>query len=112
VYTRIRRRVAEQEKRIRREFRGSGRTFLGAHRILGQSPFHMPSSKETRRGLSPRIATRDKWKRIESIARDKEFHEAYQDARRQWTNGNRNVIFPAGTYRMRVVHAVLCAPET
>jgi putative transposase len=85
-----------------------GRTFLGATRIRGQSPFARPAKGEPRRTLKPRVAARDKWKRIEALERLAKFVEAYREAWRAWTSGLRDVLFPAGTYALRVAHAVCC----
>ncbi len=59
--------------------------------------------------LNPRIACRDKWKRIETLGRLGEFLRAYRAAFREWVRGRRNVIFPAGTYKLRILGAVACA---
>ena len=41
--------------------------FLGATRVLAQRPTARPHSSEPRRSLNPRVACRDKWKRIEVL---------------------------------------------
>jgi hypothetical protein len=46
-----------------------GGRFLGAVQVLAQKPTDRPTSGEPRRGLNPRVAARDKWKRIEVLAR-------------------------------------------
>ncbi len=86
-----------------------GRSFLGARKVLAQRPGAQPTTDEPRRELNPRIAGRDKWKRMEAIGRLKEFVRAYRRALDEFTNGVRNTIFPAGTYWMRVAYGVRCA---
>jgi len=46
--------------------------------------------------MSPRIASVDKWARIEAIQRNKAFLTAYRVARELWKSGVA-AIFPAGT---------------
>ena len=64
---------------------------------------------EPRRALSPRVACRNKWKRIEALLRLADFRRAYRDALAAWRAGVRDVVFPAGTWLMRVQHQVRCA---
>jgi hypothetical protein len=87
-----------------------GRSFLGARAILAQDPYDAPRSSEPRRTLSPRIAAKNTWARIEALRRVKAFIERYRVAYCQWKAGVRDVVFPAGTYGMRVQHGVACAP--
>lgn len=44
------------------------------------------------------------------VARRRAFHEAYRKAWTEWKQGNRDVVFPLGTYKMRVVYNVPCSP--
>jgi REP element-mobilizing transposase RayT len=86
-----------------------GRTFLGAAMILAQSSFARPGSGEPRRGLRPRVACRNKWKRIEALQQLKDFGEAYKAALAAWRTGLRDALFPEGTWLMRVIHSARCA---
>jgi REP element-mobilizing transposase RayT len=86
-----------------------GRAFLGAARVRAQSPWRMPASEEPRRNMSPRVAARDRWKRSETIARLETFLTQYRVAWSAWTSGVRDVLFPHGTYGLRVAHGVCCA---
>ncbi len=85
------------------------RGFLGLSRIFAQKPTARPSSGESRRNLNPRVAARDKWKRIEALGRLAEFLRAYRSAWRKRRGGSESVVFPHGTYLLRVFHAVPCA---
>jgi hypothetical protein len=87
----------------------SGVGFLGRERVLSQRPFDRPLSYEPRRRLRPRVAGRNKWKRIEAVARLKDFLVAHRVALEAWREGARDVLFPAGTYGMRVAHGAECA---
>ncbi len=82
--------------------------FLGARKVLAQKPTCRPLPGEPRRVLNPRIGARDKWKRIEALGRLVEFLAAYRVAFRALRAGLRDVRFPAGTYRLRVLGAVAC----
>jgi REP element-mobilizing transposase RayT len=83
--------------------------FLGAARLQAQRPFDRPRTREPRRGLIPRVAARDKWKRCEMLGRLKGFLAAYREALETWRAGREEPVFPAGTYLMRVAHGVACA---
>jgi putative transposase len=54
--------------------------FMGAGRVLAQKPTARPASREPRRTLNPRVAARDKWKRIEVLGRLLEFLQSYRAA--------------------------------
>ena len=98
--------VREETARERHRARGG---FLGAARVRAQRPFARPAPGEPRRGLSPRVACRDKWKRVEVLGRLVEFLRGYRDAWRARRDGDANASFPAGTYLLRVLHRVPCA---
>jgi REP element-mobilizing transposase RayT len=101
--------LRELEDEAARKLDAAGRRFLGVPRILAQNPFAAPAPGEPRFGLKPRIAARDKWKRIEGLFRLKEWEEQYRTARLSWSSGIRDVVFPAGTWLLRVLHGVPCA---
>ena len=104
--------VRELEDRSARELASERRDFVGAARVLAQKPFARPAPGEPRFGLNPRVAARDKWKRIEAISRLKAFLSQYRAAWRARKSGVRDVLFPAGTYLLRVMHGVPCAGAT
>ncbi len=86
-----------------------GRSFLGAARVRTQKPHSRPAPGEPRRGLSPRVACRNKWGRIEALLRLAHFAESYREALAAWRLGIREVLFPPGTWAMRVHHRARCA---
>ncbi|HYD53900.1 MAG TPA: hypothetical protein VEA99_14785 [Gemmatimonadaceae bacterium] len=102
--------VARLEARAVRRMSIRGKSFLGARRVLAQDPLAQPTSREPRRGLSPRVAARDRWKRVEALTRLEAFVRSYRQAWRAFSRGVRDVVFPHGTYWMRVAHGVRCAP--
>jgi REP element-mobilizing transposase RayT len=99
--------AAEDDARTR--LASSGRGFLGRAKVLAQNPRGRPASGEVRRQLNPRVAARDRWKRIEALTRVLDFLGAYREARDAFRAGFRDAVFPAGTYLLRVTHGVQCA---
>jgi REP element-mobilizing transposase RayT len=100
-------RIAEDGSATKLE--AEGRSFLGVARVLAQKPTGRPTPGEPRRGLDPRVARRNKWKRIEELLRLGEFRDTYRNALAAWKAGTRGAIFPAGTWWMRVQHGVCCS---
>jgi len=98
------------EKKIRRERASEGLAFLGRAKVLAQRWWARPAPGEPRFKLNPRVAAMDKWKRIEAISRLKSFLSEYRAAWLAMSEGESGVLFPPGTYHLRVVHAVPCAP--
>ena len=98
---RLARRLEAREAELREELVAKGRKLLGREAVLAQDPFDRPKSFEPRRGLNPRVACADKWRRVEALSRLKAFLEAYRRAREAFVSGKRNVEFPAGTYWLR-----------
>ena len=98
-------------KEIRTEMANKGRRFLGVRAIRAQSPFSSPKTREPRGRINPRIACRDKWKRIERIRQRQAFLSQYRHALALWREGNTDVVFPAGTYWMRHHANVRCADD-
>ena len=103
--------LAEREDKIRAEMANKGRRFLGVRAIRAQSPFGSPKTREPRGRINPRIACRDKWKRIERIRQRQAFLSQYRHALALWREGNTDVVFPAGTYWMRHHANVRCADD-
>ncbi len=101
--------IDQREQRFRTEYDAEGRPFLGRRRVLEQSRHACPHNREPRFRLSPRLACRNKWRRIERLQANKRWLGGYRRALAAWSAGNRDVVFPAGTYQMRVRHRVHCA---
>jgi putative transposase len=98
-------RAAEAEHRARRI--AAGKAVLGRGAVLGQDPFACPKSAEPHFDISPRVAAKSKWPRIEALQRSREFLDRYRPAIKAWLTGVVDVVFPFGTYWMcRFAHAV------
>ncbi|MFY3745080.1 transposase [Anaeromyxobacter sp. Red801] len=101
--------IAAREHEIADAHARSGTGFLGARRVLAQRPTGRPPVSAPMRGLRPRVAARDPWKRIEALGRLAGFLRAYREAWRARRAGRADAVFPAGTYLLRVAHGVPCA---
>jgi REP element-mobilizing transposase RayT len=106
---RVMARVDELEREAAAARAASGVPVVGVHRILRQRHTERPTAREPRRGLNPRIAAGDKWKRIEALGRLVSFLQGHRDALVRFCRGERDVVFPEGTYLMRVRFGVACA---
>jgi putative transposase len=102
----MRLRLAEEQHRARRT--AAGKTSLGRAAILAQNPFEAPRTPEPHFGLSPRVAAKSRWPRIEALQRSRAFIERYKQAIRAWLAGVTESIFPFGTYWMRRFARVAC----
>ena len=99
-------RAKEAEHRQRRAANGIG--LLGRERILQQKPFESPTGHAPRFQMSPRVAAKNKWARIEALLRNRGFMERYRDAFVAHITGMSNVLFPYGTYWMLKFGKVAC----
>jgi REP element-mobilizing transposase RayT len=99
--------LAHLEERAANDLAAEGRGVLGAKAVLAQRVTSRPAGGEPRRQLNPRVAARDKWKRIEALARLTEFLKRY---RAEWKKrrAGKPHEFPVGTYHLRVFHDVPC----
>jgi putative transposase len=82
--------------------------FVGVARVLSVRTTARPKTREPRRGLNPRVASRSVTARIEALAALASFVSRYRSALREWREGRRGALFPAGTYLMRVLHGAAC----
>jgi REP element-mobilizing transposase RayT len=97
------------EDRAAPNLAADNRSFAGVARVLAQKPTARPAPGEPRRGLRPRVASRNECKRIEALGRLAEFACAYREALLRWRKGIRDALFPPGTYLLRLAHGVRCA---
>ena len=100
--------LAEREAAVRDEHARAGVPFLRIKGIRRQRRTDRPTTSAPRRKLSPQIAAKDRGRRLAAIARLKAFQDAYRAALMCWRQGVRDVLFPAGTYAMRVAHGAAC----
>jgi putative transposase len=100
--------LAAREQEARAGVGAKGHGFLGVRRVLEQKTTTRAARPEARGKLRPTFATRDKKRRLEELLRISDFLDRYRRARARFTAGVRDVVFPAGTYWLRVSCAVAC----
>lgn len=91
-------RIAAVERKAAEERRVGKVQVLGVKAILRQRPTDCPDTVESRRELNPRVAAKNKWRRVEALLRNKVFQLAYAKARDAFKRGVTDVVFPEGTY--------------
>jgi putative transposase len=100
--------LAAREEDARAAAAASGHRFLGVRRVLEQKTTVRAARPEKGGKLRPTVATRDKARRLEELSRISEFLARYRSAREMFMRGVRDVVFPAGTYWLRVSCGVAC----
>jgi len=108
--TLLREKLAEREEQIRARARAEGRRFLGRTAVLAQSRYAYPSTPGKRSGVRPTVASKCKWALIERLQRNRGWLERYETALQELRAGNRNVVFPYGTYKLRSYYRIACSP--
>ena len=91
--------MGEAEAQAETTRRTERRKLMGRRAVLRQHWNHAPKSHAPRREHSPRVAGRDKWRRIEAITRNKRFLEAYKAALELY-RAEEDYVFPEGTWMM------------
>lgn len=87
----------------------AGLGFLGARAVLQQSYFDRPKFPRKSGRLHPCIACWNATLRVNALKALKVFRKAYRIARLAWHRGERDELFPAGTYALRIYLGVTCA---
>lgn len=105
----IQKAASAREKVLRDKANAAGKRFLGAKGVLKQKIYNSPQAPAPRRNLSPSVAGADKWRRIEALAANAAFARDHEDSRKDFIAGNREAIFPFGTYRFARQFGACCA---
>jgi putative transposase len=100
----------EKEEAARQRVSELGIRFLGRKGILGQSPFGRPNSREERSKLSPNVACKCRWRRIETLGGLTQFRREYWACYLRFREGDRDVVFPAGTWGPVKLYGARAAP--
>lgn len=106
----LERRIREVELRAAKERATSGKVVQGKRGVLAQKWNSKPKSREVRRDLSPRVAAKNTWRRIEALKRNQLFLKAYRAARDLIASGYNFADFPEGTYWVKRFMPVVCGP--
>ena len=101
-------RVRAKEADFRQRRVAQGITVLGREGSLHQNPFDCPPGHAPRFQMSPQVAAKNKWARIEALLRNRSFIEKYRAAFLDHIAGLASAVFPFGTYWMRKIAKVAC----
>lgn len=111
----VRGKVEELEEMCQKKMASENRKFQGRKRVLTTSPMTVATTPEPLGKLNPRVAAGNRQRRIAAIKKLRVFLREYYEALEQYLGylatdieRAREVIFPAGTYLMRVRHSVQC----
>ncbi len=83
-----------------------GKKVVGVKAILAQRWQDSPTTQAPHRQMSPGIAARNRWARVEALLRRREFLVAYAAARAALLARIGGVLFPSGTWALRRFVAV------
>ena len=93
--------VREARRKARAERRASGKGFLGKEALKKISWQHQAKTKHPFKTMNPFVACKDKERRIAALRELKEFQRRYRKALDELLEGNREVVFPYGTNKLR-----------
>ena len=111
--TQLRKHIRDEARR--REAKAEAKRVAGAYKAMGMKQVRsqdwggMPRTKEDMFGAEPKAAASKRWAREEAAQRNRAFVQEYRDCLERWHHGERDVVFPAGTYLMRVRFGASCA---
>jgi hypothetical protein len=105
----LRQRIEEAEIEAAAARKRSGRRIVSRAAVRRQHWNDNPRSLESKRRLDPRVACKNTWRRIEALARNKTWLDAYRRARDSLLQGTATA-FPPGTFWLRRYAGVSCDP--
>ena len=88
----------------------AGKPVLGMHAARKIHWSTVPRRGEELFGLNPTLSTETDAQRLAMKILRVEFLRAHEVALQRWNAGERDVVFPAGTVRMRLRHKVKTEP--
>jgi len=83
--------------------------FMGRRKLKAVSPFSSPRKEAESGELNPKVSGRSREVLIREKSRYKAFRDQYEETYRLWKSGNREVVFPVGTYGMVHFHGAKVA---
>ncbi|WP_165704197.1 transposase [Enhygromyxa salina] len=101
-------RVTARESELELVRQRAGKKVLKMRNVQKQHWAAMPGAEELF-GIRPTVSANDKNKRIAAIGNKKAFERAYEEARKRWLAGEKDVEFPAGTWLMWRRYQARCA---
>ena len=104
--------LAAQLADARAEIRARGWKVMGPTRARNVSPYRRAKTSEARGTLRPHVAAGpgQTEARIAAIEQLVEFRRKHREAKRRWCAGDRDVVFPRGTYWMVKHHGARVEP--
>lgn len=106
----LRERIKIKEDLARSVRVAKGKQILGREAVLETNPFDSPATYERRGKLRPAVACKDRVLRIRTLQNLKAFRLAHEEARLQLKAKTLDVVFPYGTYRMRLMGHLCAGP--
>ncbi len=101
--------IRDVTKTIRKELSLERRAFMGAEAVCAVSPFDSPRKPRPKGKRIPTFAAGGDTELLkEGLRHVRAFRERYRDCIQRFLAGARDVVFPAGTYLMRVRFGVPC----
>jgi REP element-mobilizing transposase RayT len=101
--------IQQAVARARNAILACGRRFLGHGGVLSHSFRKRAESFEPRRGPIPKVRARNRSLLRAMLARYSVFWAEYREALEAWRAGDRSVVFPFGTWGMRLFHSAAVA---
>lgn len=102
--------VQVREQKARDAARRAGIRFVGAERILARPRHTRASAPRRARERTRRFACATPERERQRERSHRAWRARYDERFARWRAGERDVVFPHGTYKMRVVHSARCAP--
>ena len=109
VFHRVTQAIQQAVARARNAILACGRMFVGQAGVLSHSFRKRAESFEPRRGPIPKVRARNRPLLRAMLARNSVFWAEYRAALEAWRGGDRGVVFPFGTWGMRVFHSAVVA---
>lgn len=104
-------RLREIEDRARARRRETGKRVEGRKAVLARKHTDRPTTPRPRRGIRPTVACRDRDRMKKELASLREFYTAHRAALDRLRKRERGVVFPAGTYRVKLFGVRCVDPE-
>ena len=92
------------------ELAEQNRRFKGPGKLRKDKWWRSPGGSKDRYRVAPKVAVRSRWRKLAMLQRDREWEAAYAKADEAFQGGDRDVVFPAGTWKLRVDNGVNVAP--
>jgi len=101
--------LEDEQQALRAKLAVEGRGFRGAKAVRKTDPFDSPDLPRPKGKTNPAVAAGGDTSMLrEAIKLVRSFRERYREAWKAYRAGNHDVVFPAGTLKMRLLHNVRC----